>query len=666
MNKFRPLRGRGPRKIVPPERLNTIEAYKYIRDHVLDIMPAIYKIKNKAGKLVPFNPSVVQRDIICRWIWNCMVQQTGMRLVILKARQMYVSTGCAVLNHFSTWTETNVGGLMSHNSDSTKTIWNNYYRTLAAHMPRKGPLATPVLFDNENELRYKLPVLNADKKIEWAEGGGAVIYPVGARAEGGLISRPVNHLHLSEVGYPSAWASVLADTMSAMVEDGNTWVIMESIAVQAAGYFFNQWRSAMNGITNFTPVFYPWVAHREYRTTLTEEEERRLEVGDGSVIEPYGSTTDEQAIDKPNMDRIRNVVNEYWGIDKLKSPAVAKRRHMFLRIREEALKYRNTYIIPMKILSASEVSDLKRGLQLFDQQYPSHWDDPWLTLGKSVFDPKIISERQNSCRVRSIALSAISPALRPKFPRWLDDDQTVWLIRQPDPRGNYLIVFDGSEGIDDKTRDAFAAIVWNWRTMKADAIQHGRGKNFREQVKDLVRLGYYYTTNGKPSEIVIEREPHSTLSHIDELTEQLKYPNYYCFSRFEAGRRTSPQVGFPIQKEREDCINALIAFLPTLPEDAIDFEPFWHEMSSFGYGNDGKIRALGTAKDDLVMPLAVCARIGQQRDLWGSHDYEPIDQKQIEPIDIATLPPEEEPPPKRKAPAPDRRMMFMDKTRTRM
>jgi hypothetical protein len=310
-HQFRPLRGRGPRQIVVPSRMNTIESYSYLRDHVLDILPSIYKIKSKAGKLIPFVPSVAQRDIFCRWIWNCKIQQTGMRNVILKARQMYISTGVSILNHFTTWTETNVGGIMSHNADSTRTIWKNYYRSLSAHMPDAGPLYTPILNENDDELRYKLPVLGAGNKIKWVDGGGGVIYPVGARVEGGLISRPVNHLHLSEVGYPSAWATVLADTMSAMVEDGNTWVIMESIAVQAAGYFFNQWKSALNGVTNFTPVFYPWFIHREYRSQLTDDEERQLERGSGNVVEPYGSTEDEKAVDQANMDRIRRVMNEY-------------------------------------------------------------------------------------------------------------------------------------------------------------------------------------------------------------------------------------------------------------------------------------------------------------------------------------------------------------------
>ncbi|HWI50336.1 MAG TPA: hypothetical protein VNU45_19170, partial [Rummeliibacillus sp.] len=204
-----------------------------------------------------------------QYIYDLLMEQkkkTGkIRAVILKGRQQGVSTEIGGLYY---WLITHHRGfrafILTHDSDATKNLYE---------MVRRYHENCPVLFrpevgtDNANELNF--PLLDSGYKIGTAGNKG-----VGR-------SSTIQLFHGSEVPrWPNAEEHA-AGILQAIPNSSGTAAIFESTARGVGDYFHLMWQSAVNGSSEFMPIFIPFFWQKEYRAQLKEgfvltDEEKEL------------------------------------------------------------------------------------------------------------------------------------------------------------------------------------------------------------------------------------------------------------------------------------------------------------------------------------------------------------------------------------------------------
>lgn len=238
------------------------------------------KIRNKDSQIVPFILNKPQLKLY-NAIKTQVDQKKPVRIIILKARQMGFSTvtGGIILKNAAT--KSNVqAAIVAHKEDSSTNLFNMY----------------KLMYDNlPDQLKPTLKASNAKELIfnnRAGTGLNSLIRCMTAGAKGIGRSFTLNYLHISELAF---WEGDVADTLlglfQAVPNKKGTMIIIESTA---NGYeeFKNRWDQAVNGESDFIPVFVGWNELEEYqiptteRLVLTEEEKdlkRKFKLTDAQI-----------------------------------------------------------------------------------------------------------------------------------------------------------------------------------------------------------------------------------------------------------------------------------------------------------------------------------------------------------------------------------------------
>lgn len=223
------------------------------------------KIRNKDSQIVPFHLNKPQLKL-----YNAIKMQAEVnkpvRIIILKARQMGFSTITGGIIFKNAATKSNVqAAIVAHKEDSSTNLFN-MYKLMYDNLPpevkptKKASNAKELVFNN-NE----------------GTGLNSLIRCMTAGAKGIGRSFTLNYLHISELAF---WEGDVADTLlglfQAVPNKPGTMIIIESTA---NGYeeFKNRWDQAVNGESDFIPIFVGWNELKEYSMKydgfeLTEEE----------------------------------------------------------------------------------------------------------------------------------------------------------------------------------------------------------------------------------------------------------------------------------------------------------------------------------------------------------------------------------------------------------
>ena len=185
-----------------------------------------------------------------------------MRIIILKARQIGFSTAVAALFYQQAATRPNTHAMIvAHKADASTNIFNKTKLFWDCSPPEIRPLkkasnAKELLFENpssKSEERAKDPGLRSRIEIETA----------GNRDAG--RSATIQLLHLSELAFWPYGEQTMAALMQAVPPLPHTMVVIESTANGVGGAFYREWQRAQEGTSVFTPLFFPWFEHEEYR-----------------------------------------------------------------------------------------------------------------------------------------------------------------------------------------------------------------------------------------------------------------------------------------------------------------------------------------------------------------------------------------------------------------
>lgn len=220
---------------------------------------AALKIQDKNGALVPLRLNSVQKRLL-EEIDRAERAGRPCRLIILKARQMGISTAVAAAFYHKTISRRNTNSLIvAHKTAGGTAIFNKcklFYE-----------LSPP-------PLRPRLKSANAGELYFAGSKGGGLRSKIGVETAGSKEagrSLTVHNLHLSELAFWPFAEQTLAALLQTVPNNAETSVIIESTACGLGGCFYEQWQKAERGESGFTPLFFPWFAEEGYRLPPPED-----------------------------------------------------------------------------------------------------------------------------------------------------------------------------------------------------------------------------------------------------------------------------------------------------------------------------------------------------------------------------------------------------------
>lgn len=231
------------------------------------------KIVNKDGELVSLRFNYAQNKL-----YDVIKKQTKenkpVRIIILKARQMGISTCVEAILNTNTMLNFNMKtGIITHQSSATANLFK-MSKIMYQSLPNK--IKPQVLKDNQNELVFN----NTDNT-----GLNSELKCMTAGSSGVGRSDTYKQLHLSEYAFwPGDKKATLNGLLQAVPNTPDSIVIIESTA-NGFEHFKELWDDAVEGNSDFIPVFFPWFKMPEYRMqydgfSLTEEEEELKRIYD--------------------------------------------------------------------------------------------------------------------------------------------------------------------------------------------------------------------------------------------------------------------------------------------------------------------------------------------------------------------------------------------------
>jgi len=240
-------------------------------DNLIEVMSDWLKIRTEKGEILKLIPNVAQIKLL-KIIIPLLKEKKLIRLIILKARQQGISTLIQAIFFIILFVGSNLRALtMGHETASSNNLFN-IYSTYYNELPK---ILQPTLeFSNEKKKKYLAST--SENKIETAGKG-----EVGR-------SDTLQLLHLTEVAfYPDA-----KKTLGALLQAAKyaMMIVIESTANGIGDEFYNMYKTAKKGDSDYIAVFLSWLDFPNYTKEFrnTAEKERLLsDLGSHPMFNEY-------------------------------------------------------------------------------------------------------------------------------------------------------------------------------------------------------------------------------------------------------------------------------------------------------------------------------------------------------------------------------------------
>jgi terminase large subunit-like protein len=201
---------------------------------------SLLRVRDKRGRLVRLECNAAQKEFESR---------CGARNIVLKARQMGISTWVAARFFLSTITRPGTLTVqVAHTQEAAEEIFRMVHR-FVENLPRDlqdGALRR----SKSNRRQLVFPRLDSEYRVETARD---------ANAGRGLT---IQNLHCSEVARWGANAAEVLASLRAAVPPGGE-IVLESTANGVGGCFYREWQRAAE--TGYVRHFFPWWMDPGYR-----------------------------------------------------------------------------------------------------------------------------------------------------------------------------------------------------------------------------------------------------------------------------------------------------------------------------------------------------------------------------------------------------------------
>jgi hypothetical protein len=512
----------------------SINTKKYIEQYI--------KIRNKEGKIIGLTLNSPQQRL-----YDIIKEQKKakkpVRIIILKARQMGFSTLTESILFKETVTKFNRRtGIITHLASATTNLFN-MSKLMLDNLPDeikpsvKRSNAQELIFDNDEGTGLK-------SKIKCMTAG----------TSGVGRSDTFDNLHLSELAF---WEGDVTATLTGLFQAvpnlPDTMIIIESTA-NGFEKFKELWEQAVNGESDFIPLFVAWFELPEYSMpysgfALTKEEEE--------------------------LKSLYNLTNDQ-------------------------LEWRRWCIR----------NNCQNDIEQFKQEYPSCPEEAFISTGKCLFDKEAIINRlryvpkpikqgyfvYNEEKAKMNIMQDI---------KWVNDKKgciKIYQVPNVPQQTKYCI---GGDTAGDTMGDEFSSDVIDCKSLEQVATLTMQTDEDL-YAKQMYCLGLYY----KYALIGVETN-YST--YPQKKLEELGYPNFYVretIDRFD--KSVTKQFGFNTNKKTKPLAISHLIELVREHTDIFNDEKTLRQMLTFVRKDNGKQEAEEGYHDDKVMSMAIAHEIRSQ------------------------------------------------------
>ena len=499
------------------------------------------RIQDKNSKIVPFKMNKPQMKL-----YNALKKQyeqgKPQRAIVLKARQMGFSTLTEGIIFKKTVTAFNIkSGIITHEASATDNLFNMSKRYL----------------DNlPDEMKPQIKKSNAKELVFDSEKGTGLKGIIKCMTAGNTTvgrSDTFQNLHISEYAF---WGGKKKDTLIGLLQSvpntKDTMIVVESTA---NGYddFKDMWDDAVEGKSDFIPVFCAWWELDEYRK------------------EYNGFELNEEEIE---LKKLYNLDNEQ-------------------------LAWRRWCI----------QTNCRGDVNLFKQEYPSCPEEAFMSSGNCVFDKeKIINRIQQIKDIEPLKQGSFLydyDGLNITNIRWREEKRGIIKIYKDVERNRPYVL--GGDTAGDGSDNFVGEVLDNISGEQAAELSHETDEDL--YARQMYCLGMYYNQALIGVEVNFSTYPQKEL-------ERLKYPRLYQRQVEDSKTHKFMQKGGfkTTQITRPIIIAGLVEIMRDNTEVFNSIE-YLRESLSFIKNESGRPEAEQGKHDDRVMAMAIAHYIRPQQQM---------------------------------------------------
>lgn len=366
----------------------------------------------------------------------------------------------------------------------------------------------------------------------------------------------------SELAFWRNAKEVLAALLQTVHDFPGTSVVIESTANGARGEFYERWRAAVEGRSEYVPLFFAWFDFPEYERPFVDAASRRK----------FEETMDDE----------EKEIRSRFGLSL------------------EKLNWRRFTI--WNRLGGDKVT--------YCQEFPATPEEAFVASGTLRFDRRALM-RLEMRAPNPIGSGRVLPKAGEGF-RFVEDERhpEVVLYRQPEKGREYILAADPAYGVDQgepysAPGDFSAAVVRDRRSRRLMARIHLRTEVFRFAMMTY-RLGRMFN-----DALLVPERNAAGITMIQHLRE-MEYPRLYWEESPEKIMRPfADRIGFlTTERTREAAIEHLAREI-ALERHELSLEQI-RECREFVRKDSGKWEAREGAHDDEVMADAILAAVNFQ------------------------------------------------------
>lgn len=221
-------------------------------------MENMLKIVDKDSKLVDFKLNQEQATLL-NHIEFCLANDLPVRIIVLKARQIGATTFFAGLGFWFTAMNINkMYGIVAHRLDSAESIFKKtkiFYNNLPTEIR-----PSTVQFSSETITFDKKDGTGINSQIKFATVN-----------EGVFRGQTLGYLHESECAFWEGNVQAIENSLAPTVALKPWTIVVKESTARGYNHFKDDWDRAVKGISGFTPFFFGWHMHDEYRLPVPKD-----------------------------------------------------------------------------------------------------------------------------------------------------------------------------------------------------------------------------------------------------------------------------------------------------------------------------------------------------------------------------------------------------------
>ena len=403
----------------------------YSQQAMINSMASMLKIYGKNRRLVSLEANGTQRRIL-EAVYQMQNQGKAVRIIEMKGRQQGSSTGIGAYCFLRSICEPNTNTLIitEEKGGSAKNIFQ-MYKTFAEHLP----IELSREFTREGTLMKFAEPLNSQIRVE----GGQI------------TSFTFQMVHLSEAAFFRNLRDTISMLYQTVPDTPDTAIFVETTANRHGDDFYQEWIRAVEGNSDFYPLFIPFFEHEEYQT-------------------PFGSEKQKQEF----ANSLGSKDSDQYGNEQLLMESHASLNLEKMNWRRQAIRNR----------CAGSVFE-------FDRQYPATWEVAFSTQTKSIFDLHRVAQLKNLAPEPESG-QFVQTSNGVQFQETNLPTARIYEFPEDKYRSGYLLGADVAEGLD--TGDYSCAVVVKRLPLEVVAvIRAGKGEQMTlDEFAEQVRLASLY------------------------------------------------------------------------------------------------------------------------------------------------------------------------------